>query len=96
MPLREEIIELIDTCFDDYYNQIKAHDANDVADSILALIDGQRCRWTVKKIDDRFIYEHECGGWSSYWVLDMDEKHCMCCGHRIEVVEGEKGDDHVG
>jgi hypothetical protein len=62
-------------------------------DKILALIDAQRCVWTLD--DGSNTWESSCGvdGMADPKTFDFGEfPFCPCCGKRIEVKEGEDAD----
>ena len=56
------------------------------ADSILSLIDGERCEWTWE--GDISLYSTSCG---DAWPLATPFTFCPRCGKRIEVKEVEDG-----
>ena len=85
MPLRDEIRDYL-AWVDGTSLHSLSYDER--ADSILALIDGQRCKWT--QIEKGYPwYKTGCGKERNFNPNLFVTPHCPCCGHRIEVVEGE-------
>jgi hypothetical protein len=56
-----------------------------LVDRQLALIEGQRCEWTLGK----FGWEFSCGGKTHYSKTQF-EKFCHNCGKRIEVKDAKR------
>ena len=54
------------------------------ADSILSLIDSQRCVWT----NENGYWISGCGEKHAYLLTQLD-KYCRYCGKRIEVKDGQ-------
>jgi hypothetical protein len=82
--LRDKVLELIiDARYTDSHDSFVVT-ADEIADSILALIDSQRCEWTPFHADS---YKTECGFYST--LMDSYHKYCPCCGKRIHAVEAE-------
>ena len=82
MTLRDEIVQII---FKDWVDHV---DLNDTADSILALINEERCEWTN---DCDGMTHTECGAIRCYdyiieHVISYDP-YCPCCGKRISLKE---------
>jgi hypothetical protein len=57
----------------------------ELVDKILALIESQRCEWTLGK----FGWEFSCGGKTHYSKTQF-EKFCHNCGKRIEVKDAKR------
>ena len=92
--LRDELKEKTVNVLNDYTKEIAdgrygigAYDIVDVADSILSLIDEERCVWTLisNEMGSDF-YRTSCG--EASFVLN---KYCRYCGKRIEVKEVKDG-----
>ena len=63
--------------------------ATEATDSILFLIDGQRCEWTHEKEWYAGLYYTSCGR-----SIDRDiyaHPFCPCCGKRISISEVKDG-----
>ena len=58
--------------------------ALEFADSILSLIDSQRCVWT----NENGYWISGCGEKHAYLLTQLD-KYCRYCGKRIEVKDGQ-------
>ncbi len=58
--------------------------AHKIADSILSLIDSQRCVWT----DKNGHRSSGCGKEHAYLLTQFD-KYCRYCGRKIEVKDGQ-------
>ncbi len=56
----------------------------EIADKILAIIDGERCEW-VKHKDSAYLYKSTCPEWDG--TYRHISTFCPFCGKRIEVVE---------
>jgi ribosomal protein L33 len=92
--LRDELKEKTVNVLNDYIKEIAdgrygigAYDIVEVADSILSLIDEERCVWTLisNEMGSDF-YRTSCG--EASFVLN---KYCRYCGKRIEVKEVKDG-----
>ena len=92
--LRDELKEKTVNVLNDYIKEIAdgrygigAYDIVEVADSILSLINEERCVWTLisNEMGSDF-YRTSCG--EASFVLN---KHCRYCGKRIEVKEVKDG-----
>lgn len=79
MTLRERVAELLwDRC------AITTGQSFEFADSILALINEERCEWS-KQADGGFLTS--CRGYwlPGCWITDYPTDKCPCCGRKIEV-----------
>jgi hypothetical protein len=85
--LREKIAHIIGYhCFPSVIDAKNQHWYYEIADSILALIDAERCVWTE---DEDGIMHTGCGKQRCYdydirTALDGDP-YCPCCGKKVEV-----------
>ncbi len=82
--LIEEIARIIET--ENAYGYYAPDRAVELADSILSLLDAQRCEW---KDDGYGDYAAQCGGYFSFDHDIVDDKYCPHCGRRIEVKDGQ-------
>jgi len=58
--------------------------SDEATDSILSLIDSQRCVWT----NENGYWISGCGEKHAYLLTQLD-KYCRYCGKRIEVKDGQ-------
>ena len=83
--LRDEIAGVIADARNEDYDGCLTMDLDEAVDSILSLIDAQRCVWTLisNEMGSDF-YRTSCG--EASFVLN---KYCRYCGKRIEVKDGQ-------
>ena len=90
--LKGKIAGVIADARNEDYDGCLTMDLDEAVDSILSLIDSQRCEWT----EDDGIVQTGCG--TELWFDDIVDEHyvkqcpfCPCCGKRIsiEVKDGQ-------
>ena len=88
--LKGKIAGVIADARNEDYDGCLTMDLDEAVDSVLSLIDSQRCVWTLCEDDPTYgkTLQLECdkGKYHPYFLLRLDKyPFCPCCGKRIEV-----------
>jgi len=81
--LKGKIAGVIADARNEDYDGCLTMDLDEAVDSILSLIDAQRCEWTS---ENEGGYRTSCGAW--YDLHHTLDPRCPECGKRIEVKDG--------
>ena len=81
--LKGKIAGVIADARNEDYDGCLTMDLDEAVDSILSLIDGERCEWTKQIEDNHEYYTTSCD------LVDLAyHTYCPKCGKRIEVKDG--------
>lgn len=80
--LRDEIAGVIADARNEDYDGCLTMDLDEAVDSILSLIDAQRCVWMWDS--SNMGYKTACG---KFYISFLRGDYCIGCGKRIEVKE---------
>ena len=92
--LKGKIAGVIADARNEDYDGCLTMDLDEAVDSILSLIDEERCVWTEKtRSNDVIVYKTSCDKQAITWEgKNFNENpFCQACGKRIEVKEVKDG-----
>jgi hypothetical protein len=91
--LKEKIEGVIADARNEDYDGCLTMDLDEAVDSILSLIDAERCVWTEKtRSNGVIVYKTSCGKQAITWERKNfnETPFCQVCGKQIEVKRGER------